>query len=72
MSGNASWPRVQVGQCTPSIRCAGRGFQQAAAGVVDIYAMDVRIGAMGICTGPPPRPCGHTYVTYMLAALFVN
>ncbi len=42
---------LQVGQCTPSIRCAGRSFQQAGAGVVAIYAVDMRVGAMGLCTG---------------------
>jgi hypothetical protein len=48
----------QVGQCTPSIRCAGRGFQQAGAGVVAIYAVDMRVGAMGLCTGARRRARG--------------
>ena len=47
--------RAQVGQCTPSIMCAGRGFRQAAAGVVNIYAIDMHAGAMGLCTGALPQ-----------------
>ena len=42
---------AQVGQCTPSIMCAGKDFRQAAAGVVNIYAIDMHAGAMGLCTG---------------------
>lgn len=34
--------------------CAGRGFRQAAAGVVNIYAIDMHAGAMGLCTGARP------------------
>lgn len=39
-----------VSQCTPSVECATTWAQEAAA-VVDIYAIDMRLGAMGLCTG---------------------
>ena len=39
-----------VGQCTPSAECAP-GWADEAAAVVAIYAVDVRMGALGLCTG---------------------
>ena len=38
-----------VSQCTPSVECAN--YKDEAAAVVDIYAIDLRLGAMGLCTG---------------------
>lgn len=38
-----------VSQCTPSVDCAN--YKDEAAAVVDIYAIDLRLGAMGLCTG---------------------
>lgn len=39
-----------VSTCTPSVECAP-AWADAAAAVVDIYAVDMRLGAMGLCTG---------------------
>ena len=38
-----------VSQCTPSVECGD--WRNEAAAVVDIYAIDMRLGAMGLCTG---------------------
>ena len=38
-----------VSQCTPSVECAN--YKDEAAAVIDIYAIDLRLGAMGLCTG---------------------
>ena len=40
-----------VSQCTPSVECGD--YRNEAAAVVDIYAIDMRLGAMGLCTGDP-------------------
>ena len=39
-----------VSQCTASVECAP-AWAEEASGVVDIYAIDMRLGAMGLCTG---------------------
>ena len=38
-----------ISQCTPSVECSS--YHDAAAAVVAIYAVDMRLGAMGVCTG---------------------
>ena len=43
-----------VGQCTPSAECAPEWGDEGAA-VVAIYAVDVRMGALGLCTGEGVR-----------------
>lgn len=43
-----------VSQCTPSVECGD--YRNEAAAVVDIYAIDMRLGAMGLCTGDPIQP----------------
>lgn len=66
---NTDSPCVQVGQCTPSIMCAGRGFRQAAAGVVNIYAIDMHAGAMGLCTGARPQGVWYKGATKLYVKL---
>ncbi len=41
---------MQVGQCTPSVECFPE-YAQAANAVIDIYAVNVQLGAMALCTG---------------------
>ena len=43
-----------VSQCTPSVECGD--YRNEAAAVVDIYAIDMRLGAMGLCTGGIIQP----------------
>ena len=43
-----------VSQCTPSVECGD--YRNEAAAVVDIYAIDMRLGAMGLCTGEIIQP----------------
>ena len=43
-----------VSQCTPSVECGD--YRNEAAAVVDIYAIDMRLGAMGLCTGDIIQP----------------
>jgi hypothetical protein len=43
-----------ISLCTPSVECAPNWAQEAAA-VVDIYAVDLNLGAMGLCTGEWPQ-----------------
>ncbi|CAL8468064.1 g7603 [Coccomyxa elongata] len=51
-----------VSQCTPSVECASTWAHEAAA-VVDIYAIDMRLGAMGLCTGTIVNaPLGKKYL----------
>ncbi|BDA42249.1 probable lysyl endopeptidase at N-terminal half [Coccomyxa sp. Obi] len=51
-----------VSQCTPSVECATSWIQEAAA-VVDIYAIDMLLGAMGLCTGTIVNaPLGKKYL----------
>ncbi len=50
-----------VSQCTPSVECSS--WQEEAAAVVDIYAIDMRLGAMGLCTGTIVNaPLGKKYL----------
>ena len=50
-----------VSQCTPSVECGS--WQDAAAAVVAIYAIDMRLGAMGLCTGTVVyAPQGRKYL----------
>ncbi|CAK0770461.1 hypothetical protein CVIRNUC_003769 [Coccomyxa viridis] len=50
-----------VSQCTPSVECGD--YRNEAAAVVDIYAIDMRLGAMGLCTGTiVSAPLGKKYL----------
>ena len=41
---------AQVGFCTPSARCHPE-YSQTRAAVIDIYAINLSLGAMALCTG---------------------
>lgn len=41
---------AQVGYCTPSARCHPE-YSQTRAAVIDIYAINLSLGAMALCTG---------------------
>ena len=43
---------MQVGLCTPSVECFPE-YEQASNAVIDIYAVNVQLGAMALCTGAP-------------------
>lgn len=50
-----------VSQCTPSVQCSS--WHDEAAAVVAIYAIDMRLGAMGLCTGTVVNaPQGRRYL----------
>ncbi len=50
-----------VSQCTPSVECSS--WHDEAAAVVAIYAIDMRLGAMGLCTGTVVNaPQGRKYL----------
>ena len=50
-----------VSECTPSVECSS--YHDEAAAVVAIYAIDMRLGAMGLCTGTVVNaPQGRKYL----------
>ena len=45
-------PCAQLGACTPSALCYPE-YSSAASAVIDIYAINLALGAMALCTGAP-------------------
>ena len=65
------WTAAQVGVCTPSARCHPE-HNQTRASVIDIYAINLSLGAMALCTGVPRVSHRHAVDVTLAACMAVH
>lgn len=56
--------RAQLGSCTQSAMCYPQ-YERVLASVIAIYAINLSLGAMALCTGARPEPHNNSIITLL-------